>query len=153
MLIRIFRPILPSSRNVSLYICLYICPLFMSTFSRPLIGPPQPPWFSQGLPGVFHGFSRGFPGVFFLAFPKGFPGFSPGFPRAFPGFSRSFPGVFPGFARGFPRVFPFFSSLFFKRNNAISIKKSKIVSVLLSASVKRFFVSRRRFFSFLFFKI
>ena len=117
------------------------------------------PLFSQGFPGVFSGFSQGFPRVFAGfsgSFPRVFPGFSGGFPWVFPGFS----GVFQGVARGFP-VFCLFG-LFFEKNHVISkIKEkerkkieiesrnlSKIVSVLLSALVKRFFVSRMRDFYF-----
>ena len=69
------------------------------------------------------------------SFPRVFLGFSRGFPGVFPGFSQGFPNVFPGFSRYFPRVFPD------KSHNLL-----KIVSVLLSVSVQRFFVSRMRNF-------
>ena len=128
---------------------LILSSLYCMTFSDSWPQPPPPP------PEVF----RGFP-VVFRGSPRIFPGFSRGLPGVFPGFSRGFPGVFPGFSRGFPRVFPGFSQAFFK----ICLKKimqslfiiiffldkscnlSKIVSVLLSASVERFFVSHMRDF-------
>ena len=101
------------------------------------------PGFSQVFPEVFPPFSRRFP-----EFSRGFPGFSRGFPGVFPGFflgfSGGFPGVFLGFSLGFPRFL--FNFYFFQKNLANSFwdksrNLSKIVPVLLSASVERFFVS------------
>ena len=146
-----------------LSVCLSVCLLFMWLFlafhwpsghmirSRPLIGWPNPlapP--SPGFPGSFPGFSQGFPRVF-LVFSRGFtriiPGFSQGFPGIFPGFSRGFASAFPGFYLGFPMIFLGFSRdlfLFSSKINKYKVKShnlSKIVSVVLSASVERFFVS------------
>ena len=87
------------------------------------------------------------------------PGFTRGFPLVFPGFSQGFHGVFA-------RVFPGFFFLillfcFLEKNHATSQKNkkkqfilfldksrnlSKILSVLLLASVERFIVSRMQFF-------
>ena len=99
------------------------------------------PGFSQGFPGVFPGFSWSFLGV------------SQGFPGVFPGSYQGFPGVFRGFTRffqGFPR--DFFWGEKSRNLNKIKLDKSrslsKIVSVLLSASVKTFFVSCMRDFFF-----
>ena len=130
---------------MSVYI-LYIsvCPLSLSFFSRPLIGP-QITGSDPGLslvdpPPPCLGFSWGFPGVC--------PGFSQGFPRVFPSFSQGFPGAFLFF---FTHLFLFvFSRNFFffliTQFPFLSRNHSKIVSVLLSALVERFFVSRMRDF-------
>ena len=111
-------------------------------FSRDFLG------FALGLPVVFLGFSRVFPG-----FSRGFPMVFPGFSRSFSGVSRGFPGVFPEFSGVFLGVFPGYSRQEKSRNLTIFFFKdkscnfSKIVSVLLSASVERFFVSRTWAFS------
>ena len=77
-----------------------------------------------------------------------------GFPRVFLGFSRGFPffsGVFPGFSLLF--LFSFLRKITQPlKNKYIFLDKSRnlsnIVSVLLSASVERFCVSRMRDFIF-----
>ena len=133
-----------------------VFPGFSRGFLRVFLG------FSWGFLRVFLGFSWGFPGVFrvfFRGFSGGFLkvllGLSWGFPGVFRGLPGLFPGFFPGFSRSFRGVFPGF---FYEKNHAPcnyffflfswdkSGNLSKIVSVLLSTSVERFFVSLMRDF-------
>ena len=112
-----------------------VCPGFSRGF----------PWVFRGFPRVCQGFSQGFPGVF-MGFYQGFPRVSrgfPGFPGVFPGFSLDFSGVFRDY------FFIYFFLIFFlvnSRNLFFSRNLLKILFVLLSASVKRFGVSRMRDF-------